>query len=376
MKRVALIGPVFPYRGAISLSTVELARQLRSATELTLISFSRQFPKRFYPGGDDIDETVRDLSPADARYSLDVLNPVTWIREGLRLRRSKPDVLVLVWWVWLWAIPYLTICFFLSRKTRVFVQCHNIGDKEPRWWKSLLANLLFRRADRLIVHSAKSVEEVEERFGKKKAGETLLLFLPVLAIGRDVPSMAEARNNLGIQATNVALFFGNIRPFKGLDLALRGWKSVTGDVLLLVVGEIWFGDEARYRKIVEEEGIADQVRFETRFIPDREVAAWFAAADVVVAPYRYENQSGVAMSAFHFGKPVIATAVGGLPDIIEDRVNGLLIPPEDPQALAAAVDRFFALDDRQALADGAGRSAQKYSWDRYGSAVLGIIEED
>ncbi|MEO8217291.1 MAG: glycosyltransferase family 4 protein [Acidobacteriota bacterium] len=372
---MTLIGPVFPYRGAISLSTVELGRQLRGHTDLSLVSFSRQFPKRFYPGGNDIDETVRHLAPEDARYSLDVLNPFTWIREGLRLRRVPPDVLIIVWWVWIWAIPYLTICLFLRRSTRVIVQCHNIGDKEPKRWKSFLANRVLARADTLVVHSAKSVEEVRERLGERTAKATVQLFLPVLAIGTDIPSTDDARRVLGIEASRVALFFGNIRPFKGLDLALKAWKAVSADVLLLVVGEIWFGDEARYQRIVDEEGIAGRVRFETRYIPDAEVANWFAASDVIIAPYRYENQSGVAMSAFYFGKPVIATAVGGLPDIINDGVNGILIAPEDPAALAAAVDRYFENADRRALALGARASAQKYSWDRYGSVLLGIIEE-
>src|SRR2546430_12314603 len=87
-----------------------------------------------------------------------------------------------------------------------------------------------------------------------------------------------------------------------------------------------------------------RIRYEFRFIPDAEIATYFAAADVVIAPYRIEAQSGVALTAFHFARPVIATSVGGLPEII-DGANGILIPPEDPGALAHAVDEFFTVRD-------------------------------
>src|SRR5256886_14320722 len=82
-----------------------------------------------------------------------------------------------------------------------------------------------------------------------------------------------------------------------------------------------------------------RIRFECRYIPDAEIATYFAAADVVLAPYRIEAQSGVALTAFHFARPVIATRVGGLPEIVDGN-NGILIPPEDPAALALAVDEF------------------------------------
>src|SRR2546430_8725065 len=92
-----------------------------------------------------------------------------------------------------------------------------------------------------------------------------------------------------------------------------------------------------------------RIRYEFRYIPDAEIATWFAACDVVLAPYRIEAQSGVALTAFHFARPVIASTVGGLPEIIEHERNGLLIPPDDPQALANAIDDFFARSDRATM---------------------------
>lgn len=372
-KRVAVIGPVFPYRGAISYCTTELARELGEEFDVDLVSFSRQYPKRFYPGGDDRDETVCDLTPKNARFSLDVLNPLTWIAEGFRQRRQRPDAIVVVWWVWVWAIPYLTLLAIAGRRSRLVIQCHNISDKEPARWKTLLSNTLFRRADALVVHSRTGADEAAERLGEGVRSKITELFLPVLAIGRDIPSREEAKARLGLEGKNIALFFGHIRPFKGLDIALRAWPLLQRDVTLLVAGEVWFAGEQEYRDLARECGVEQKVRFEFRFIPDSDVARYFAAADVVVAPYRHEAQSGVAMNAFYFARPVIASAVGGIPEIIDSGVNGFLVPPENPPALAARIDQFFAVENRASFERGAEASAKKYSWERYGDGVAEVV---
>ncbi|HVT45557.1 MAG TPA: glycosyltransferase [Thermoanaerobaculia bacterium] len=369
-----IIGPVFPYRGAISYCTVKLAEELTKELDVRIVSFSRQYPKRFYPGGDDVDATIAHLAPEGAIYSLDILNPLTWLREGLRLRRSNAGVIVLVWWIWIWALPYLTLLVIGRRGRPLVIQCHNISDKEPAWWKTKLANALFKRASALVVHSKAGAAEAVARLGVSAEAKMLTLFLPVLAIGGEPPARDEAKKALGLEGRDVALFFGHIRPFKGLDIALRAWKLMRRDATLLVVGEVWFSDEEHYRSLARDLGVASRVVFDFRFVPDAEVATVFAAADVVVAPYRHEAQSGVAMNAFHFGRPVIASAVGGIPEIIVPGENGDLVPPEDPEALANSIDAFFASSNRVLMELGARESARNYSWERYGSEVGHLIE--
>ena len=341
MTRIAIVGPVYPYRAGIAYCTTRLAQELGA----DVISFKRQYPKRFYPGGDDIDPT---LPRANAEFVLDILNPLTWFRS---LRDY--DAVIFVWWIWVWAIPYRVM---MLRARRVILQCHNIGEKEPAWWKRALANLVFRRADVLVVHARSEAEEASRR----TRAQIVSTFLPVHELGREVPSREEARRKLGLTG-NVALFFGHIRPFKGLDIALDAWRQV--DATLMVAGEPWW--DAKYEP-------QTNVRFDLRFIPDAEIATYFAAADVVLAPYRSEAQSGVALTAFHFARPVIATAVGGLPDIIDGR-NGILVPPEDPAALAKAVDEFFSRRDRAEMERAAAESARRYSWQEYGAIMNRLL---
>ena len=195
-------------------------------------------------------------------------------------------------------------------------------------------------------------------------------FLPVHELGGVMPSREDARRQLGIEAPHVALFFGHIRPFKGLDLVLRAWWDVRPDVLLLVAGEAWWSAEQLYRKLAT--GLPN-VRFEFRYITDAEVATYFAATDVVVAAYRQEAQSGVALTSFHFGRPVIASNVGGLPEIVDD-TNGMLVPPEDPAAVARAMNEFFTTRDRAAMERRAAECARQYSWPEYAKVFRALID--
>jgi len=357
--RVAIVGPVYPYRAGIAYCTTRLAEELGA----DVISFKRQYPKHFYPGGDDIDPS---LPRANADFLLDILNPITWFQAGRRLRDY--DAIIFVWWIWVWALPYRLM---MIGKRRVILQCHNIGEKEPARWKRALANLVFRRANVLVVHARSEADEARRRvragFSRPaKAGphaQIVQTFLPVHELGRDIPSREEARQKFKLSG-NVALFFGHIRPFKGLDIALQAWRQLKTNATLLVAGESWWRTAAP--------AVQPNVRFDLRFIPDAEIATYFAAADVVLAPYRIEAQSGVALTAFHFARPVIATSVGGLPEIIDGR-NGILVPPEDPAALARAVDEFFTRRDRADMERAAAESARRYSWQEYGAIMNRLL---
>src|SRR4051794_31197791 len=152
--KVAIVGPVFPFRAGIAYCTTRLAEELGA----DVISFSRQFPKRFYPGGDDVDPT---LPRANAAFIIDVVNPLTWLRAGWRLRRY--ETVIFVWWVWLFAPAYLTMIALLRRPTRVILQCHNVGDKEPAAWKRWLTDRVLRRANVLVTHARSEAEEARKR---------------------------------------------------------------------------------------------------------------------------------------------------------------------------------------------------------------------
>ena len=357
-----LIGPIPPFRAGVAYCLKRLAEEL----EAPVISFTRQYPRRLYPGGSDVDPTLPPFP--NARYLLDILNPLTWLRVAFILRRARPEAVIFAWWVWLWGIPFLLFMALLPRKTRVIFQCHTMGDKEPNFLKRWLTELVLGRADVVVVHAETEAEEARERLGPR-GPRIVKTFLPVHEMGGAIPTREEARRQLGLSG-NVALFFGHVRPFKALDVVLRAWRLLESDATLVVAGQAWWNSETEYRQLAK--GL-ENVRLDFRYIPDAEIATYFAAADVVLAPYRVEAQSGVALTAFHFARPVISTNVGGLPEIIREGETGMMVPPDDPEALAGAVDAFFARTDRETMERHAADAARMYSWEEYGALFRRLV---
>ena len=130
----------------------------------------------------------------------------------------------------------------------------------------------------------------------------------------------------------VVLFFGRLLRYKGLDYLLDAFRLLDPQRFeLIIAGE---GDLAEYRI----DGA--NIRTLNRFIPDAEMAALFNEAHAVALPYLSASQSGVAYMSFAFEKPVVATRVGALADVVIDDQNGYLIEPRSPEALAAALTRM------------------------------------
>jgi glycosyltransferase involved in cell wall biosynthesis len=99
------------------------------------------------------------------------------------------------------------------------------------------------------------------------------------------------------------------------------------------------------------------------YVPFSDVPRYFAAADVLVLPYRHVSQSGVLYLALSLGLPVVATRVGALPEVIRDGESGLLVAPESPGALAGAIARVLGDPGlRRRLAEGGRRVAALHGW--------------
>jgi len=116
------------------------------------------------------------------------------------------------------------------------------------------------------------------------------------------------------------------------------------------------------------------VRVVDQYVPDADVAMYFMAADLVVLPYTSASQSGIAQTAFAFERPVVVTAVGGLPDVVEDGVTGYVVPPRNPEALASAITRFFAGDDASRMPQAIRASASRFTWDGCAQALIALGE--
>jgi glycosyltransferase involved in cell wall biosynthesis len=191
-----------------------------------------------------------------------------------------------------------------------------------------------------------------------------------------LPDRAAARRRLGVPDDATAfLAFGLLRPYKSTDLLLEAFARLPEDrrAVLLVAGEPWAGLAADLRRRLADPRLAGRVVAALRWIPEEEAPAWFAAADVAVLPYRAATGSAVAAQALGAGLPVIASRVGGLAEVVDDGVSGVLVPPGDVGALLQALERLLEPGERARLARGAEQAAARSSWDSYAATLVGLV---
>src|SRR5437763_16035113 len=157
--------------------------------------------------------------------------------------------------------------------------------------------------------------------------------MPHIQMGGDpVPAKFEEDENL-------ILFFGRIWEYKGLEYLIRAEPLISAKVpnaRFLIAGE--GEDFARYRRMMIH---PDRFVVHNEYIPDDRAADYFRRATVVVLPYIEASQSGVIPMAYSAGKPVVATTVGGLPEMVENGRTGCLVAPRDSVQLAEAVTKLL-----------------------------------
>ncbi len=355
--RIAVVGPMHPYRGGIAHFTEMTVTGLADrGHDVRPVSFSRQYPDLLFPGKtqyepeSDAPEAVRG-----APRLLDSINPLSWFRTGVHLRDEAPDAVVFQYWMPFFAPAYGVVARGLRRHYGIpsFAVVHNALPHERHLGDALLSRFFLRACAGHVVMSDAVADDTRRLAGPNARIEQIAH--PVYERFGDPVPTAEARAALDLpNDAPVCLFFGFVREYKGLHVLLEAMPNILNDLpdLHLVVAGEPYDDPARYRDLIDRHRLHDQVRWHDEYIPSGDVPRYFCAADLVVQPYVSATQSGVAQIATHFERPMVVTDVGGLAESIPHEEVGFVVPPEDPPALARAVGRFFRDDWGERLAEG------------------------
>jgi glycosyltransferase involved in cell wall biosynthesis len=381
--RIALVGPVHPWRGGIAQYLGMLGEALMPRAEVRAVTFTRQYPAFLFPG-----ESQRDPKALPPRFPvaplLDSVGPWSWPVAARHLESFAPGLAILKWWLPFFGPAFAsTVGPLRQRGTRVALVCDNLVPHERRPFDMAFTRWMLRNSDGYLVMS----ESVERDLDLLKPGAPRRRVLhPLYAqFDRGRWTRATARAHLGLESEGeVAVFFGYVRHYKGLDTLLDAWPSVRArrPATLVVAGE-FYEDAAPYLERVARAnrgvggsspagGPGSPVRLLGHYLPDDEVEALFKAADVVVLPYRSATQSGVTHVAYALGVPVITTDVGGLAETVRPGETGLVVPPENPEALADAVVRFFAEGLGPGLRAGVAALRAAHSWETLAEQVIDL----
>lgn len=371
--KLAFIAPGFPYRGGISHFATRLANQLSSKHNCLYVNFTRLYPKLLFPGKTQLDTSESTLSFPSERV-IDSIVPHTWNRAGRIIRHWGAEALVFHWWHPFFAPSYRFISSTVAKDTVCLCICHNVSPHEQSSLRRSAVKFGLKKMDGFVVHAKQEIEELNDLLPDSRS---IKLFHPVYDIfpGENI-ARSEARARLKLDDKDrVVLYFGLIRPYKGVEVLLRA-ASKLGDVphlKLMVVGEIY----ANRKEIMEllDALPEDMVRLVDRYIPNEEVSTWFRASDLVALPYISATQSGVVPVALRCNRPVVVTCVGGLPEVVEEGENGYLVEPNNPEDLASAIRGHFIERGNPDMSEGIERVRRRLSWERYAEELEEFLLE-
>ena len=372
-KRIIIVGPAYPYRGGIADFNERLTREFqREGHEVTVYTFTLQYPGFLFPG-----KTQYSTSPAPSDLTIvrkvHSVNPFNWIKVGREIRRQRPDLVMVRFW-----LPFMAPC--LGTIARIIR-----GDKRIQ-----VVSLL----DNVVPHEHRIGDKVFARYMIKSVGGYVAMSESVLADAKsfddtkpfaltphplydnfgDKVSREEAIAHLGLDAdTRYVLFFGLIRDYKGLDLLLRAFADErlrNKNTKLIVAGEFYSNAEF-YEKLEQELGVSEHIVWYKEFIPADQVRYFFAAADLVAQPYKTATQSGITQIAYHFERPMLVTNVGGLAEIVPHGKVGYVVQPEAADianALVDFVDNHSDADFREGILE----EKTKYAWSNMTAALTNV----
>jgi glycosyltransferase involved in cell wall biosynthesis len=316
---------------------------------------------------------------------------VEWLRLILYLRSERPDVVVFGEIRWGFERFFLQLLKAFGLKLADIV--HDVRTYDTRRGSTsilqesqkhlALYNHIYGLFDVLFVHDRSNYDDFVALYEvpTDRVHEIPLGTNEIILEMTPSHTPAELAAELGVPEDKpVVLFFGTITKYKGLEDLLSALPVVLEkiDAHLVVAGfPAKDVDPDVLMQQAADLGIEDQITWYLDYVPNEQIVPLLKLSNVVVFPYRAITQSAVMQIAYACGSPVVATRVGGLPDVVEDGGSGLLVDPENPQALANAI--VHIISDRE-TAERMGERARelselRYSWLRVGEKVKSVLEK-
>ncbi len=346
-QRVCVVGPGKKFLSGISYYTLHLANALAQSNKVSVILMRQLLPKTFYPGRKRVGANLTQLEYAsDVR----VFDGIDWywlpsmVRALAFLIQERPDEVVLQWWTGTVLHSYLLIAIVARLlKAKVVVEFHEVLDTGEarllivRAYVRVIAPLIVNMAHGFVIHSEYDRELLKKHYNLEKR---LIAIIPHGPYYQHHETKREQKfPNTEISCCNL-LFFGVIRPYKGLEDLIMAFstlpESVIANYRLTVVGETWEGWNTP-KTLIEQSQYRNRITFVNRYVTDAEVVQFFEDADAVVLPYHRSSTSGPLHIAMSYGLPVIVTKVGGLVEAVKNYEGAIVVEPMDVAALQKAL---------------------------------------
>ena len=376
MGKILILSPAHPLRGGIASFSERLAKELQAeGDEVVIYSFSLQYPGFLFPG---TTQYSSDPPPANIQIETVVnsVNPFNWLKIGQRIKKLRPDLVIVRYWLPFMG-PSLGTILRLAKSnghTRVIAITDNVIPHEKRPGDRLFTSYFLKAVDGCVVMSG-AVKDDIRTFTKTKP--VAFLPHPIYDNYGTAVDRGTALEALDLSPSHqYILFFGFIRKYKGLDLLLEALALPAVKQLgikLIVAGE-YYDQASVYEDIITKNQLEEDVILRTQFIGNEAVKYYFAAASLVVQPYRSATQSGISQIAYHFERPMIVTRVGGLPEIVVDGKEGYIVEVS-PDAIADALVDFFTQQRGPEFAPHLAKAKERFSWENMTAGIKQLVNQ-
>lgn len=339
---IAIASTFHPYRGGIAQFNDQMANSLKSiGHDVRCYNWSRQYPSVLFPGKTQIKTgTIRPSSGPAA--PMDSISPNSWRKTATEiLAHGDVDLVILPFWHSALAPALRGVAKALKKQspmTKVVALMHNATSHDGKASDKWLTKRFLNRVDACITLSESVTEDVKKLAPKL---DIKTLFHPLYTHYAKIESREDSFTHLGLpsSAKHMVLFFGIIRPYKGLSTLIQAAEELNPDIHILIAGEC-YGSWNPYKTLIQSSQAASRIHVFNEYIPDSKLPFIFGAADLVVLPYLNASQSGVTATAVHYNLPIIASDVGDLSATITPGVTGELVTPGASKELARAINEW------------------------------------
>jgi len=348
-RTVLIVGPSPRFLSGISYYTLRLSNALADHHRVISLLFRNMLPRRLFPGWRRVGTGLTSLQYSDSirvREILDWYNPATWFRGSHEIQNA--DVVILEWWTSSVAHIFLALMLLNISKKPVIIEFHEVVDPLEfsvgpiRIYARVMGRLIRRMASRYIVHSEHDRRLISTHY---RIPEDKIGVIPHgLYDQYPVCDQVTSKRSLMAQDCFVFLFFGLIRPYKGVIHLIHAFEMVPQEIrehsLLYIIGEAW--EDHASLEAVSRSPVADRIRLLNKYASDDEIPLYFSSADALVLPYTRASQSGVAHIGISYGLPIIASQVGGLAESLSGYEGTTFVRPCDENELVHAMETVYS----------------------------------
>tara|TARA_B100001287_G_scaffold39130_1_gene28315 strand:+ start:22757 stop:23881 length:1125 start_codon:yes stop_codon:yes gene_type:complete len=370
MSKVIIIGPASPFRGGISDLNEAFANSLaETGYDVEIVSFKLQYPSFLFPGKTQF--RTRSTTPTNYKITsiINSINPISWYATFKYILKQKPSKVFVRFWM-----PFFGPCLgFISKRIKkngvnIYGIVDNAIPHESRFGDRILTNYFLKSCTSHFTLSEKVKRDI---ITLNNDLQVVTLFHPIYNTYANLPKRDIALKELNLVDQKYILFFGLVRNYKGLDLAIEAMshpKIKKENITLLVAGE-FYDDVSKYKSLIKELKLNNIIIYD-KFIDKDNVPKYFSVCNTLILPYKSATQSGVTQLAMNYECPMIVTNVGGLPEVVDHKVNGFVSEP-NAKNISDAIIYFFSENTIElAMRNSMKEKKKLYSWSNFTNLIV------